>query len=241
MRDASLRWGLGIGGAGSALGIVVLFIAARLLPVSATDTNQSFELAMTLILTQLVIRFGMLGVMLSGAYYAGVRVERERLEGLEALRERDGEATGALPAAGTGAITDRRGSLIAGVIVLFCYWLVSTLFGLLVPPAPQSVTTRGSALDIVETALLSGALFLTFGAAMGSLGGRSARARAGVSGAFGGTTGVGRSLLDRIAIPPLAPSQSVSQSVAAPAAPTPTPATSADAPVAPHPPHRSSE
>lgn len=234
MRDASLRWGLGIGGAGSALGIVVLFIAARLLPVSATDTNQSFELAMTLILTQLVIRFGMLGVMLSGAYYAGVRVERERLEDLEALRGQDGEATGALPA--TGASADRRGSLIAGVIVMFCYWLVSTLFGLLVPPAPQSVTTRGSALDIVETALLSGALFLTFGAAMGSLGGRSARTRAGVAGAFGGAGKTGRSLLDSIAIPPLAPSQSVSQSVAAPVAPTPTPAASADAPVAPQPP-----
>lgn len=228
MRDASLRWGLGIGGAGSALGIVVLFIAARLLPVSATDTNQSFELAMTLILTQLVIRFGMLGVMLSGAYYAGVRVERERLEGLEALREQGDEAA--------GASADRRGSLIAGVIVMFCYWLVSTLFGLLVPPAPQSATTRGSALDIVETALLSGALFLTFGAAMGSLGGRSARTRAGVSGAFGGMGGAGRSLLDRIAIPPLAPSQSVSQSVAPPPTTTPTPAPPADAPVAPHPP-----
>ncbi len=238
MRDASLRWGLGIGGVGSALGIVVLFIAARLLPVSATDTNQSFELAMTLILTQLVIRFGMLGVMLSGAYYAGVRVERERLEGLAALREQEGEVAGALPAAGTGASADRRGSLIAGVIVMFCYWLVSTLFGLLVPPAPQSAATRGSALDIAETALLSGALFLTFGAAMGSLGGRSVRARAGISGAFGGTSGMGgagRSLLDRIAIPPLAPSQSVA------APPAATPAASVDAPVAPQSPHSSGE
>ena len=72
---------------------------------------------------------------------------------------------------------------------MFCYWLVSTLFGLLVPPAPQSAATRGSALDIAETALLSGALFLTFGAAMGSLGGRSVRARAGISGAFGGLVG----------------------------------------------------
>lgn len=241
MRDASLRWGLGIGGVGSALGIVVLFISARLLPVSATDTNQSFELAMTLILTLLVIRFGMLGVMLSGAYYAGVRVERERLEGLEAPREQGqgGEEAGAQPAMGAGM--DRRGSLIAGVVVMFCYWLVSTLFTLLVPPAPQSATTRGSALDIVETALLSGVLFLTFGAAMGSLGGRSARARAGISGAFG-TGGAGRSLLDRIAIPPLAPSQPISsQSVAPPAAPTPTPATSVDASVAPQPPVSRSE
>ena len=235
MRDASLRWGLGIGGVGSALGIVVLFISARLLPVSATDTNQSFELEMTLILTLLVIRFGMLGVMLSGAYYAGVRVERERLEGLEAPREQGGEEAGAQPAMGAGM--DRRGSLIAGVVVMFCYWLVSTLFTLLVPPAPQSATTRGSALDIVETALLSGVLFLTFGAAMGSLGGRSARARAGISGAFGGTGGAGRSLLDRIAIPPLAPSQPISsQSVAAPPTAMPTPATPVDAPVAPPPP-----
>jgi len=237
MRDASLRWGLGIGGVGSALGIVVLFIASRLLPISATDTNQSFELAMTLILAQLVIRFGMLGVMLSGAYYAGVRVERERLEGLEALREQGGEAAGAQPMMGTNV--DRRGSLVAGVIVMFCYWLVSTLFGLLVPPAPQSAATRGSAFDIVESAILSGVLFMTFGAAMGSLGGRSARARAGIPGAVGGAGRSGRSLLDSIAIPPLAPSQSVSQSMAPP--PATTPAASVDAPVAPQSPYSSGE
>jgi multisubunit Na+/H+ antiporter MnhC subunit len=240
MRDASLRWGLGIGGVGSALGIVVLFIASRLLPISATDTNQSFELAMTLILTQLVIRFGMLGVMLSGAYYAGVRVERERLEGLAALREQGqgGEAAGAQLAAGATS-ADRRGSLIAGAIVMFCYWLVSTLFGLLVPPAPQTAATRGSALDIVESAVLSGVLFMTFGAAMGSLGGRSARARMGIAGAFGAAGKTGRSLLDSIAIPPLTPPPSVSQSVAAP--PAAPPVASADAPVAPQSPHSSGE
>lgn len=223
MRDASLRWGLRIGGAGSALGIVVLFIAARLLPISATDTNQSFELVMGLILIQVLIGFGMFGVMLSGAYYAGVRVERERLA---ALREEEGgEAAGALPMAGAGAT--RRDSLIAGVIVMLCYWFVSTLFGLLVPPVPQSAATRGSAFDIVERALVSGVFFLIFGAAMGSLGGRSGRARAGMPGASGG---MGRSLLDRIAIPPLAPPQSVSQSVVmAPDAPMPMPAPLAEA------------
>jgi hypothetical protein len=216
MRDTSVRWGLGIGGVGSALGIVVLFIAAHLLPISATDTNQSFELVMGLILIQVLVGFGMFGVMLSGAYYAGVRVERDRLA---ALREQQ-EGAGGAPMTTTSA--DRRGSLIAGLIVMLCYWFVSTLFGLLVPPLPQTPATRGSALDIAERALLSGVFFLVFGAAMGSFGGRSARARVdGVSGASGGT---GQSLFDRIVLPPRTPAAAPPPPTSAPSGPAAMPA-----------------
>jgi hypothetical protein len=120
-----------------------------------------------------------LGITLGLAYYAGLQVERDRIRHLP-----EASATTALSA----SAQDRFGSLIAGLLVTFCWWFGTTLTGYLLPLLPE---TKSSAADPSQFALhlIWGGFIAVIGVGLGGLGSRMVAAR---------------TLLDRIIVSPQA-------------------------------------
>jgi hypothetical protein len=174
MRDSTLRWGLGMGLVGAALGIVTLVLGAFFLPIPSYSTAEAVAAA---ILIRGILALVALGITLGLAYYAGLRVEQDRVRG-------DG-----VSASGTGAsFQERSGSLIAGLLVAFCWWFGTTLTGYLLPLLPQTASSAASLSDF-EQRLIWGVLVTIIGTGLGGLGSR---------------TIVAGKLLDRIVVSPTA-------------------------------------
>jgi hypothetical protein len=175
MRDATFRWGLGMGLASAALGVFALLVGAFFFPIPVASTADSVAVA---ILIRGLLALLALGVTLGLAYYAGLQVERDRIRHLL-------EASEATTALGASA-QDRIGSLIAGLLVTFCWWFGTTLTGYLLPLLPE---TKSSAADPSQFALhlIWGGFIVVIGAGLGGLGSRMVAAR---------------TLLDRIMVSP---------------------------------------
>lgn len=161
MREASIRWGLGMGVLASALGVLALVGGRLVAPVHAVGRSVSPEsIAFAAFITGIFVLFS-LGVALALAYVAGVRAERA------ALSERT--------AAGTPAplAFPHRESVLAGALTLLCYWLITALYMYVLPPFGMP-TPLG---DYVSGRLVLGLVYLCFGAGMGGIGGRAPAAR----------------------------------------------------------------
>ncbi len=191
MREASLRWGLGMGAAAAALGAFALVAGALLSPISKTTTAMAVVFA-------LAIRYGLvlvaLGISLGFAYYAGMRVGRDRL----LHNQVEGNAT---PVDEASVRSDRLDAAIAGGLTMVCYTIITTLYILVLPPAQQSAATQTSVGQVLVSRLVFAVIFVAFGAGLGGLGARAAAAR---------------SLLDRIVVTPGTVDASVGLPVAAP-------------------------
>src|SRR5262249_43949591 len=116
------------------------------------------EVVSVLIFVRGMLVLVVLGIVLGLSYYAGLRV------GMDLLQEP--EQDGISPA-------DRLGPVLAGGLVMFLYWLITTLYVYVFPP----FGTRDSSLKAFLTHLLLGAVFIGLGAGLGGLGGRSPAAR----------------------------------------------------------------
>src|SRR5215469_74527 len=176
MRDATFRWGLGMGLASAALGVFALLVGAFFFPIPLASTADSVAIA---ILIRGMLALLALGVTLGLAYYAGLRVERDRIRRLP-------EAPA--PAAVSPTAQDRAGSLIAGLLVTFCWWFGTTLTGYLLPLLPQTASSAADPTQFVLH-LIWGVLITAVGVGLGGMGSRMAAAR---------------TLLDRIMVSPQA-------------------------------------
>jgi hypothetical protein len=176
MRDATFRWGLGMGLASAALGVFALLVGAFFFSIPVASTADS--VAVAILIRGMLALLG-LGVTLGLAYYAGLQVERDRIQHLP-----EASATTALSA----SAQDRIGSLIAGLLVTFCWWFATTLTGYLLPLLPQ---TKSSAADPSQFVLhlIWGGFIVVIGVGLGGLGSRMVAAR---------------TLLDRIMVSPQA-------------------------------------
>ena len=211
MRDSSLRWGIGLGVTAAAIGIVGRLIGVVLAPIPVYTTAES--VAVALIVQTFVVLLS-LGGAFALAHYAGQRTERDRRQRV-ALQAEEGQAEA------SAAADDRSGSMLAGGIVMLCYWFLTTLYQVVVPIQQGASTTRPNLL----AAVISGVLFVLFGIGMGGLGARTVAARALLRGVIKPAS---------VAVPPVAAAPVATPTT--PAAPTtsaaPTaPATSAEASV----------
>jgi hypothetical protein len=183
MRDATFRFGLGMGLASAALGVFALLAGAFFFPIPLASTADSVAIA---ILIRGMLALLALGVTLGLAYYAGLQVERDRIHNLPEIPT-------------TATTQDRMGSLIAGLLVTFCWWFGTTLTGYLLPLLPQAAS---SAADPSQFALhlIWGGFIAIIGIGLGGLGSRMVAAR---------------TLLDRIMVSPQATTIPLSASYAA--------------------------
>src|SRR5215467_7447758 len=110
MRDATFRWGLGMGLASAALGVFALLAGAFFFSIPLASTADTVAVD---ILVRCMLALLALGFALGLAYYAGLQVERDRIRHLP-----EASATTALNA----TAQDRIGSLTAGLLVTFCWW-----------------------------------------------------------------------------------------------------------------------
>ncbi len=164
MRDAMLRWGLGMGLASAALGIFALLVGALFFPIPENSSADSVALA---ILVRGILALAALGIALGLAYYAGAQVERARVRTLPAV-----------PAdILLGTAQDRAGSLVAGLLVSFCWWFATTLTGYLLPLLPETASSAAATSQLPQR-LIWGVFIVAIGAGLGGLGARMSAARA---------------------------------------------------------------
>ena len=160
MGSASIRWGLILGAIAAALGTGAQLLGYALLPQSG---GVPVDNAVGVLLITGLLGLLALALALGLAYFAGIRVERERPR-----TTRPAEATLLDP----GVVN--RGPGFAGLLVTALYWLVTTLVGIIGgaehggPADPSSFLT---------TRALLGLVLLAFGFGLGALGGRSPAAR----------------------------------------------------------------
>jgi len=188
-----------MGLAGAALGIMTLLLGAFFLPIPQDSTAETVAAA---ILIRGILALLALGITLGLAYYAGLRVERDR------VRAGGTSATGS----STASFQERLGSLIAGFLVSFCWWFGTTLTGYLLPLLPQTASSAASLSDF-EQRLIWGALVTIIGTGLGGLGSRTIAASR---------------LLDKIVVSPTA--TTIPLASTAYLAPTPTAGDPAGAP-----------
>jgi hypothetical protein len=172
MRDSTLRWGLGMGLVGAALGIAALLVGAFFFPIPPYSSADAVAVA---IFVRGILALVALGVTMSLSYYAGLRVEQDRLR-----------ATSPTPKNDVTTPQERSGSLIAGLLVAFCWWFGTTLIGYLLPLLPGQPANSN---DFAQR-LIWGILIALIGTGLGGLGSR---------------TYTGRRLLDRVMVSPTAP------------------------------------
>ena len=188
MRDESLRWGLGMGAAAAILGTAALILGSLVEPVKRVTTAEAAALA---IFIRGIFVLVTLGIALGLAYYAGLRAERARLSA-------DAAEDAPAPGMSVSVQSQRSVAVLAGGLTMFCYWLITSLYMLVLPPSTQPPTAQVDLLSFAENRLLFGIIFVLFGLGLGGLGGRAPAAQL---------------LLDRIVRSPL---PAVAASVAAP-------------------------
>src|SRR5262249_54530320 len=155
-QDTSVRWGGIIGGFGMIGGVFSYVLGGMLAPKPPGTTTADAVAVMVTVRGLLVL--AVLGIALGLSYYAGFRVGIDLLQKLD----QDGDA----PA-------DRLGPVLAGGLVMFLYWLATTLYVYLFPPFGTRDTSPGA----FVTHLILGAVFVGLGAGLGGLGGRSPATR----------------------------------------------------------------
>ncbi len=159
MREMSVRWGLGMGAAGTALGVLALLIGQMFEPstrfADATAVATAYFVRGILVLLSL-------GIALALAYYGGWRAA------LALAESRDGAAPQNIEAS-----ANRLDAVFAGGIALFAYWFITSLY-LWVLLAPQD---RQPILSFLASRLVFGVLCVVLGAGMGGMGARAALAR----------------------------------------------------------------
>lgn len=158
MRETSLRWGLGLGAVAAVVGIAAQLVAARFMP---HGQPASFDVAIRYLIVAAPLVLLAVGLAVGLAYFAGLRAERDRPS--EPPRAPD-----AVPPWGG----ERRDSALAGTIVMAAYWLLTSLYALVLNMG--GAVTFGS---FLSQRLVQGILFLAFGYGMGALGGRAPAAR----------------------------------------------------------------
>jgi hypothetical protein len=158
MRESSLRWGLGLGIIAAIIGIAVQFVAAHFAP---TGRGATFDVAIRYLVVAAPLVLLAVGLAVGLAYFAGLQAERDRPQ--EPPRSLD-----AVPPWGG----ERRDSALAGTIVMASYWVLTSLFSLVV-----SQGTVGGVGGFLSGHALQGVLLLAFGYGMGALGGRAPAAR----------------------------------------------------------------
>jgi len=154
-----------MGLASAALGIFALLIGAFFFPIPLSTTADAVAVA---VLVRGTLALSALGITLGLAYYAGLRVERDRLRSLPAAQTTDSQPATA---------QDRFGSLIAGLLVTFCWWFGTTLTGYLMPLLPETASSAADPSQF-EQRLVWGALIAIIGMGLGGLGSRTLAARA---------------------------------------------------------------
>jgi hypothetical protein len=170
MQDSTLRWGLGMGLVGAALGIGALLVGAFFFPIPPLSSADAVAVA---ILVRGVLALVALGVTMGLSYFAGLRVEQDRVRALS-----PGSKTDTTP-------QERSGSLIAGLLVAFCWWFGTTLTGYLLPLLPGQPANSND----FEQRVIWGILVALIGTGLGGLGSR---------------TFTGRMVLDRVMVSPTA-------------------------------------
>jgi hypothetical protein len=158
MRETSLRWGLGLGAVAAVVGIATQLVAAQFLPHGQAAP---FDVAIRYLIVAAPLVLLAVGLAVGLAYLAGLRAERDRPP--EPPRPPD-----AVPPWGG----ERRDSALAGTIVMAAYWLLTSLYALVLNMG--GAATFGS---FLSQRLVQGILFLAFGYGMGALGGRAPAAR----------------------------------------------------------------
>lgn len=166
MRDESLRWGLGMGAAAAILGTAALILGSLVEPVKRVTTAEAAALA---IFIRGIFVLVTLGIALGLAYYAGLRAERARLSADASLE--------ASPPGAAGTQNQRSVAVLAGGLTMFCYWLITGLYMLVLPPSTQPPTAQLDLLSFAENRLLFGIIFVLFGLGLGGLGGRAPAAQ----------------------------------------------------------------
>jgi len=174
---------------GAALGVAALLIGAFFFPIQLYSSADTVAVA---ILVRGVLALVAVGVTMGLSYYAGLRVEQDR-------------ARAASPSPKTDAMTpkERSGSLIAGLLVAFCWWFGTTLTGYLFRLLPQTASDAANANDFGER-LVWGILIALIGTGLGGLGSRTFTARR---------------LLDRVMVSPTATTIPLAPTYSATAAP----------------------
>jgi hypothetical protein len=188
-----LRWGARMGAFGAALGVASYLIGALLVPWKPTQATAE-AVALVVFVRSLFVLVA-LGVTLGLAYYAGLRVGRER----HSQHQAD------IPPVEATVPDKRLDAVLAGTIVMLLYWFVTSLYVYAFPPFGQ----RDASLQTLGGRFLLGLLFICLGAGLGGLGARTASTRR---------------LVERVIIVPAPPVPVVSAPVA-PADEPPTAAT----------------
>jgi hypothetical protein len=169
MRDASLRWGLGLGVTAALIGVVARLVGIVLAPIPAYTTAEN--VAVDLIVQTVLVLLG-IGIALGLSNYAGQRVERDRRLAAAQAQATEGQEAGPLP-------DERTGSLLAGTYVMICFWFMTALYQVLGPPLQQGASTaKPNPIQLVIT----GVIYALLGAGLGAWGGRAVAARALLSG-----------------------------------------------------------
>jgi hypothetical protein len=174
---------------GAALGIATLVLGAFFLPIPKDSTAETVAAAL---LIRGILALVALGVTLGMAYYAGLRVEQDRMR-----------STAVRQSSNLTPFQERSGSLLAGFLVAFCWWFGTTLAGYLLPLLPQTAGSGATPNDF-EQRLIWGALITIIGTGLGGLGSRAFTA--------------GR-LLDRIVVSPTATTVPLASTTYPPSAP----------------------
>lgn len=179
MRDTSLRWGLGMGVLSAALGTGALLLGAFIEPFKQVTTADAVALA--LFVRGMLVLIS-LGIALGLAYYAGLRVARAYFQSLAAAADSTETATNTaiaslLGSTALGTSLDRKYTVLAGGLTMFCFWLITSMYIFVLPPTNQTVSPQGDILSFVETRLLLGVIYVFFGLGLGGLGGRAPAAR----------------------------------------------------------------
>lgn len=158
MRETSLRWGLGLGAVAAVAGIAAQLVAAQLMP---SGKPAPFDVAIRYLIVAGPLVLLALGLAIGLAYLAGLRAERDRPAAPP-------PAPDAIPPWGG----ERRDSALAGTVVMAAYWVLTSLYTL--------VLNMGGAPNFgtfLSQHLVQGIIFLAFGYGMGALGGRAPAAR----------------------------------------------------------------
>lgn len=158
MRQSSLRWGLIMGAAAAAVGLVAQLLGVRFNAASRADFNTNVTAILIFDIAVLVA----LGVALGLAYYTGIRVERERPP--TPLAEIDPLRWGG----------ERRDAALAGAIVMACFWFVTTFAAVLLG---QYESGSGGLADYLTRRVIALVLFVVGGFGLGAWGARAPAAR----------------------------------------------------------------
>lgn len=183
MRDTMLRWGIGMGVLAAAIGTGALLLGALIEPFKQVTTADTIAVA---VFVRGMLVLISIGIALGLAYYAGIRVARAHFQSLIASADSPETATSTAIASLVGLPVNRRYTVLAGGLTMFCFWLITSMYIFVLPPTDPASAPQTHTLSFLETRLVFGIIYVVFGLGLGGLGGRVPAARL---------------LLERVALP----------------------------------------